>query len=166
MWDYYLHYLSDFESYHLVYVDEYGCDNPVGFRRTGWAPRGTSPVQITQFHRDRRYQILQYFWETVSPPTLIHCFPNPKCQITLDLIKEGMDIITFLCFTNIILYIQHAQMCMGIQVLLKIGILADPSRGNANNSSSGGACVSDLLLELCVWSFLVILDIEIPCFDD
>lgn len=28
--DYYLHYLSDFKSYHLVYVDESGCDKHVG----------------------------------------------------------------------------------------------------------------------------------------
>jgi hypothetical protein len=58
LWDYYLHYLSDFKSYHLVYVEESGCDKRVGFRRTGWAPRGTSPLQVTQFHRGQRYQIL------------------------------------------------------------------------------------------------------------
>lgn len=33
--DYYLHTLSDFRSYHLVYVDESGCDKRIGFRRTG-----------------------------------------------------------------------------------------------------------------------------------
>lgn len=38
--DYYLHTLSDFHSYHLVYIDESGCDKRVGFRRTGWAPLG------------------------------------------------------------------------------------------------------------------------------
>ena len=56
--DYYLHNLSDFKSYHLVYVDESGCDKRVGFRRTGWAPIGKAPLQVTQFHRDQRYQIL------------------------------------------------------------------------------------------------------------
>jgi transposase len=30
----------------------------VGFRRTGWSPRGTSPTQITKFNRGQRYQIL------------------------------------------------------------------------------------------------------------
>jgi hypothetical protein len=35
--DYYLHNLSEFQSYHLIYVDESGCDKRVGFRRTGWA---------------------------------------------------------------------------------------------------------------------------------
>jgi len=35
--DLYLHNLSDFRSYHLVYVDESGCDKCVGFRRTGWS---------------------------------------------------------------------------------------------------------------------------------
>ena len=33
--EYYLHNLSDFQSYHLVYVDESGYDKRVGFRRTG-----------------------------------------------------------------------------------------------------------------------------------
>jgi transposase len=36
--DFYLHNLSAFRSYHLVYVDESGCDKWVGFRRTGWSP--------------------------------------------------------------------------------------------------------------------------------
>jgi hypothetical protein len=39
----YLHNLSDFESYHLVYVDESGCDKRIGFRRTGWSPLGVAP---------------------------------------------------------------------------------------------------------------------------
>jgi transposase len=56
--DYYQHYLSAFRSYHLVYVDESGCDKRVGFRRTGWSPLGVTPVQVTRFHRGRRYQIL------------------------------------------------------------------------------------------------------------
>ena len=54
----YLHNISDFRSYHLVYVDESGCDKRVGFRRTGWSPLGKAPVQVSQFHRDQRYQIL------------------------------------------------------------------------------------------------------------
>ncbi|KAJ5365326.1 hypothetical protein N7517_008212, partial [Penicillium concentricum] len=56
--DSYLHYLSDFKSYHLVYVDESGCDKRIGFRRTGWSPLGTAPLQVAKFHRDQRYQIL------------------------------------------------------------------------------------------------------------
>jgi transposase len=56
--DYYLYNLSAFCSYHLVYVDESGCDKRIGFRRTGWAPLGVAPVQVARFHRDRRYQIL------------------------------------------------------------------------------------------------------------
>ena len=35
--------LSDFRSYHLVYVDESGCDKRIGFRRTGWSPIGVAP---------------------------------------------------------------------------------------------------------------------------
>ena len=56
--DHYLDYLSDLKSYHLVYVDVSECDKRVGFRRTDWAPCGTSTLQVTQFHRDQRYQIL------------------------------------------------------------------------------------------------------------
>ncbi|KAJ5783838.1 uncharacterized protein N7518_009515 [Penicillium psychrosexuale] len=54
----YLHNLSDFQSYHLVYVDESRCDKRTGFRRTGWSPLGVAPLQVSQFHRDQRYQIL------------------------------------------------------------------------------------------------------------
>ncbi|OQD68577.1 hypothetical protein PENANT_c109G00802 [Penicillium antarcticum] len=48
----------EFRSYHLVYVDESGCDKRIGFRRTGWSPLGTAPLQVANFHRDQRYQIL------------------------------------------------------------------------------------------------------------
>jgi hypothetical protein len=33
--DFYLHNLSEFRSYHLVYIDESRCDNRIRFRRTG-----------------------------------------------------------------------------------------------------------------------------------
>jgi transposase len=57
--DLYLYNLSDgFCSYHLVYVDESGCDKRIGFRRTGWSPLGVTPIQIAQFQREKRYQIL------------------------------------------------------------------------------------------------------------
>jgi hypothetical protein len=56
--DKYLHELSAFVSYHLVYKDESGCDRRVGFCRTGWSPVGTTPVQLEKFHRDHRYHIL------------------------------------------------------------------------------------------------------------
>ncbi|KAJ5501966.1 hypothetical protein N7463_004840 [Penicillium fimorum] len=49
--DYYLYQLSDFRSYHLVYIDEPGCDKRAGLRRTGWSPRG----------RGQRYQILSVY---------------------------------------------------------------------------------------------------------
>ena len=44
--DFHLRRLSEFSLYHLVYVDESGCDKRVGVRRTGWSPRGTAPVQV------------------------------------------------------------------------------------------------------------------------
>jgi transposase len=56
--DFYLHKLSAFHSYQLVYIDESGCDKRIGFRRTGWSPLGVAPVEVARFHRDRRHQIL------------------------------------------------------------------------------------------------------------
>ncbi|TPR10100.1 RNase H family protein [Aspergillus niger] len=56
--DEYIHEISEFKSYQLVFVDESGCDKRIGFRRTGWAPSGIAPVQVSRFHRDKRYQIL------------------------------------------------------------------------------------------------------------
>jgi hypothetical protein len=41
-----------------VYVDESGCDKRISFRRTGWSPVGATPLQVSKFHRDQRYQIL------------------------------------------------------------------------------------------------------------
>lgn len=31
----YIHLISEFQSFHLVYVDESGCDKRIGFRRSG-----------------------------------------------------------------------------------------------------------------------------------
>jgi hypothetical protein len=64
--DFYQYNLSAFRSYHLVYIDESGCDRRVGFRRTGWAPLGVTPVQVARLHRDQRYQI-----RTRSPGTCV-----------------------------------------------------------------------------------------------
>jgi len=44
--DIYLYSLTQFQSYHLVFIDESGCDKRIGFRRTGWAPLGVAPVQV------------------------------------------------------------------------------------------------------------------------
>lgn len=41
--DFYLHKLSSFRSYHLVYVDESGCDKRIGFKRIGFRRTGWSP---------------------------------------------------------------------------------------------------------------------------
>lgn len=45
--DFYLHTISSFRSYYLVYVDESGCDKRAGFRRTGWSLLGVTPMQIS-----------------------------------------------------------------------------------------------------------------------
>ena len=56
--DFYLHNLSEFRSYHLVYIDESRYDNRIRFRRTGQSPLGVIPVQIARLYRDQRHQIL------------------------------------------------------------------------------------------------------------
>lgn len=97
--DYYVHNLSEFRSYHLVYVDESGCDKRIGFRRTGWSPLGVTTVQVTRFHRDRRYQILPAYaqdgillspvfrgstdgtiFENFIEQLLHHCNPFPQSR--------------------------------------------------------------------------------------
>lgn len=103
--DCYLHNLSDFRSYHLVYIDESGCDKRVGFRKTGWSPLGTAPIQVSKFHRDQRYQILPAYsqdgiilsrifrgstdaslFEDFIEELLQHCgkWPEPRSVLVMD----------------------------------------------------------------------------------
>jgi hypothetical protein len=42
--DHYLHRISQYKSYQLVFVDESGCDGRAGYRRWGWSPKGSSLV--------------------------------------------------------------------------------------------------------------------------
>jgi transposase len=101
----YLHQLSDFRSYHLVFIDESGCDKRAGFRRTGWSPRGVTPVQVSRFQRGQRYQILPAYcqdgilmsrvfqgstdasmFEDFIEQLLHHCgrWPEPKSVLIMD----------------------------------------------------------------------------------
>ncbi|CAK38232.1 uncharacterized protein An03g03280 [Aspergillus niger] len=103
--DDYMHLISEFQSFHLVYVDESGCDKRTGFRRSGWSPSGTTPVQVSRFHRDQRYQILPAyvqdgailarvfrgstdasFFEDFIEELLQHCgkWPEPKSVLVMD----------------------------------------------------------------------------------
>lgn len=103
--DCYFHSLSEFRSYHLIYVDESGCDKRVGFRRTAWSPVGVTPVQISRFHRGQRYQILPAYaqdgvmlarvfqgstnasiFEDFVEQLLHHCgrWPEPKSVLIMD----------------------------------------------------------------------------------
>ena len=103
--DYYMHKLSAFRSYQLVYVDESGCDKRIGFRRTGWSPLGTTPVQIARYQREQRYQILPAYtqdgvflfrvfqgttdsalFEDYIEQLLHHCrpYPEPNSVLVMD----------------------------------------------------------------------------------
>jgi hypothetical protein len=70
--DLYVHNTSDFLSYQYVFVDESGCDKRIGYRRTGWAPLGVTPVQIARFQREQRFQILPAY--TQDGILLAHVF--------------------------------------------------------------------------------------------
>jgi hypothetical protein len=86
-------------------VDESGCDKRAGFRRTGWSPSGVAPLQVSQFHRDQRYQILPAYaqdgillsrvfrdvtdgteFEDFLSQLLQHCgrWPEPKPILVMD----------------------------------------------------------------------------------
>jgi transposase len=103
--DFYVYNLSAFRSYHLVYVDDSGCDKLIGFRRTGWSPLGVAPIQIAKFHCGRRYQILPAYsqdgillarvfqgstdgevFEDFIEQLLPHCgrWPKPKSVLIMD----------------------------------------------------------------------------------
>jgi transposase len=103
--DFYLHKLSDFRSYQLVYIDESGCDKRIGFRRTGWSPLGVAPVQVARLHREQRYQILPAYaqdgivlarvfqgstdaavFENSTKQLLRHCgrWPAPRSVVVMD----------------------------------------------------------------------------------
>ena len=103
--DFYLHNLSSFRSYHLVYVDESGCDKRIGFRRTGWSPLGTTPVQVARYRREQRWQILPAYtqdgillsrvfqgstdgsvFEDYIEQLLQHCdrWPEPRSVLVMD----------------------------------------------------------------------------------
>ena len=103
--DYYLHRMSKYKSYQLVFVDESGVDRRAGYRRWGWSPKGTSPVQVTKFGRGQRWHILPAYaqdgimlrrvyqgstdtamFEDFIAQLLQHCgrFPEPKSVIVMD----------------------------------------------------------------------------------
>ena len=103
--DFHLHRMSQYASYQLVFVDESGCDKRVGYRRTGWSPRGVTPVQVARFRRGERYQILPAYaqdgivyakvyegttdgsvFEEYIRELLLHCgrWPQPKSVLVMD----------------------------------------------------------------------------------
>lgn len=103
--DLYLHTIAQYKSYQLVFVDESGCDRRAGYRRWGWSPKGTTPVQVARFGRGKRWHILPAYaqdgimlrrvyqgvtdsdvFEDFIARLLQHCgrFPAPKSVIVMD----------------------------------------------------------------------------------
>lgn len=50
--------LSGFHAGQLVFVDESGCDERVGIRKTSWSPRGTTPEDVVNYDRGERINVL------------------------------------------------------------------------------------------------------------
>ena len=101
----YFHLISNYHSYQFVFVDESGCDKQIGARRTGWSPLSISPVQVTKFHRNKRYHILPAYtqdgilfscifqgstdaslFEDFIEELLCHCgkYPGPNSVLVMD----------------------------------------------------------------------------------
>jgi transposase len=101
----YLYKMREFQSYHLVFIDESGCDKRIGLRRSGWAPLGITPVQVTGLHREQRYHILPAYtqdgvmlarvyqgytdsalFEDFVEQLLHHCgrWPEPRSVLVMD----------------------------------------------------------------------------------
>lgn len=85
--------------------DESGCHKRLGFRRAGWSPLGTTPVQVSRFRCDQQYQILPAYtqdgilllrvfrgsadaslFEDFIEELLQHCekYPEPKSVLIVD----------------------------------------------------------------------------------
>lgn len=103
--DAFLHMMAPMECRQLVFVDETGCAPRDGFRPQGWAPIGTTPVQVARFQRAQRYHILPaytdegviYFevykgttnaavFERFIERLLTHCrpWPEPRSVLVMD----------------------------------------------------------------------------------
>jgi transposase len=103
--DYYLHRISKYKSWQLIFIDESGCDKSIGNRRYGLAPRGETPVQVCPFTRGSRWNILPAYWQggvikrwvyqgstdtelfdMFIEQLLHHCgsFPEPKSVLVMD----------------------------------------------------------------------------------
>ncbi|KAJ3498762.1 hypothetical protein NLG97_g864 [Lecanicillium saksenae] len=103
--DQYLHRISKYKSWQLIFVDESGCDKAMGNRRHGWALRGFTPVLVSQFARGKRWNILPAYWQggvlkrwvyrgsidtfvfdSFIEQLLQHCkpYPEPKSVLVMD----------------------------------------------------------------------------------
>ncbi|KAI1847678.1 hypothetical protein JX265_013938 [Neoarthrinium moseri] len=56
--DFYFYDISQYRSYHLVFIDESGLNTIGGIRRNGWSPSGVAPVHTAAFHRGPRHRII------------------------------------------------------------------------------------------------------------
>ncbi|KAI1839362.1 hypothetical protein JX266_014427 [Neoarthrinium moseri] len=92
-------------SYHMVFRDESGFDNPGVFRKKGWTPKGVTLEQKAKFSRGSRLSMLaaftqnglklsRFFYSSVDKATfedfieqlLCHCgkWPAPETVLIMD----------------------------------------------------------------------------------
>jgi hypothetical protein len=46
-----LRHLYHYRAYHLVFIDEFGCDSSISQRRKGWALVGLDPIDVSSSAR-------------------------------------------------------------------------------------------------------------------
>lgn len=90
--DDYCYLISEFCSYHLVYVDESECDKRIGFRRTGWSPLGKALVQVSKSNRDQQCQILPAYLSTFLLQESVHV----SIDSTISTLWPIPDLISYL----------------------------------------------------------------------
>ena len=88
--DFYMYRVSQFRSWQLVFIDESSCDKLAGVRKRGWAPRGVTPVQVANFHRGKRYQILPAYTQNGVIFSKIYS----RYQVEVD--KQTLYVVCFL----------------------------------------------------------------------
>jgi hypothetical protein len=79
----YFYKLRQSQLYHLVFINESGCDKRAGLRRSGWAPLGVAPVQVTGLHREQRYHILPVYTQDGVMLARVYCTKDLQTALCL-----------------------------------------------------------------------------------
>ncbi|CAK38916.1 uncharacterized protein An04g07595 [Aspergillus niger] len=83
----YIHDISEFKTYQLVFINESGCDRRIGFRRMGWAPSSIAPVQVPSFIA---INITKFSLHT--PKMVLSCSTSSNAQQTQLSLRSSLKI--------------------------------------------------------------------------